>query len=154
MDGLLDLRLGMFPLIAKIRDPERRDKAYGAVRDATEEKDLAKYARYLHELTDRPLVQTDQPAQAIEAFRDELLLETEDIHNSKKRAEAASYVTTATDIETLEKYGNRIEVILLEQSATKTGTELVEEVFSDEEVQAAQKRAAGGRQNERLVDRR
>ena len=141
MDELLDLRLGVFPLIVKIRDRERRDKAYGVVRDATDEKELAKYARYLQELTDGPLVQTDQPTQALEAFRDELLRETEEIHNSKKRDEVASYVTTATDLETLEKYGNRIEVIILEQSVTKTGSELVEDVFSDEEVQAAQKRA-------------
>ena len=141
MDELLDLRLGVFPLIVKIRDRERRDKAYGVVRDATDEKELAKYARYLQELTDGPLVQTDQPTQALEAFRDELLRETEEIHNSKKRDEVASYVTTATDLETLKRYGNRIEGILLEQSVTKTGTELVEDVFSDEEVQAAQKRA-------------
>ena len=141
MDELLDLRLGMFPLIVKIRDRERRDKAYGVVRDATDEKELAKYARYLQELTDRPLVQTDQPTNALEAFRDELLLEAEDIHNSIKRDEVARYVTTATEQETLKRYGNRIEMILLEQSVTKTGTELVEEVFSDEEVQAAQKRA-------------
>ena len=143
MDDLLDLRLDMFKLIVKIKDPERRDKAYGVVRDATDEISLAKYASYLQEMNERPLVQTDQPTTALEAFRDELLLEAEDIHNSIKREEVKSYVTTANDLETLEKYGNRIEVIILEQSVTKTGTELVEEVFSDEEVQAAQKRADG-----------
>jgi hypothetical protein len=143
MDELLDYRLDIFSLVVKIKDPERRDKAYGAVRDATDKKELAKYAKYLQELTDGPLVQTDQPANALEAFRDELLLEAKDIHNSTKRDDVASYVTTATDLETLEKYGNRIEVILLEQSATKTGTDLVKEVFSDEEVQAAQRRADG-----------
>ena len=143
MDDLLDLRLDMFKLIVKIKDPERRDKAYGVVRAATDEISLAKYASYLQEMNERPLVQTDQPTNALEAFRDELLLEAEDIHNSIKREEVKSYVTTANDLETLEKYGNRIEVIILEQSVTKTGTELVEEVFSDEEVQAAQKRADG-----------
>ena len=141
MDELLDYRLDIFSLVVKIEDPERRDKAYGAVRDATDKKELAKYAKYLQELTDRPLVQTDQPTNALEAFRDELLLEAKGIHNSKKRDEVASYVTTATDLETLKRYGNRIEGILLEQSVTKTGSELVEDVFSDEEVQAAQKRA-------------
>ena len=90
MDDLLDLRLDMFKLIVKIKDPERRDKAYGVVRDATDEISLAKYASYLQEMNERPLVQTDQPTHALEAFRDELLLEAEDTHNSAKKSKATS----------------------------------------------------------------
>jgi hypothetical protein len=148
MDELLDQRLALFPLIKKIEDPIRRDRAYGAVRDATTAEDLERYGKYLSEITTGQLdllgEPPEEPPDERESFRRQVDRDASQILNSDVRIRATRKIAEASTIEELQKFQARIEDIVIEQSRARTGQELVDQVgstFGDKEVSQAIKEA-------------
>jgi hypothetical protein len=139
MDELLDERLALFPLIKKIEDPIRRDRAYGAVRDATSTEALGRYGKYLAELT---FVQLDLLGKnsELESFRKAVDSSASQILNCDVRMRATRKIAEASTIEELQKFQARIEAIVIDQSRERSGQELVDQVattFGDREVARA-----------------
>ena len=148
MDELLDERLAPFPLIKKIEDPIRRDRAYGAVRDAQTTEDLERYGKYLAEITSGQLdllgEGPEEPLSEQESFRKEVDRAALQILNSDVRMRAVRKIAQASTTEDLKKFQARIEEILVEQSRERSGQDLVDQVattFGDKEVSRATKEA-------------
>ena len=128
MEKFLDERLQLFPLVQTIEDPDRRSRAYVAVRDAGTEEDLARYGDYLRTIGGDVAKQMD-----LAAFREKTDEVVSQIANMPTRLKAIKAVSQATDIATLRKLSDRAEEILAQEgekdgSRVQTGQELVETV--------------------------
>ena len=126
MERLVDARLELFPLVRTITDPDRRSRAYVAVRDAGTEQELARYGDYLRTIGGDLAKQMD-----LDAFREKADSLASRIPDMTTRLKAVKAVAQAGDIPTLRKLIDRAEEILKEQNDTSRvlkGEELVEAV--------------------------
>lgn len=126
MERFLDTRLELFPLVRAITDPDRRSRAYVAVRDAGTEQELTRYGDYLRTIGGDLAKQMD-----LDAFREKADSLASRIPDMPTRLKAVKAVAQAGDIATLRKLIDRAEEILKEQDDTSrvlTGEELVETV--------------------------
>lgn len=126
MERFLDTRLELFPLVRAITDPDRRSRAYVAVRDAGTEQELARYGDYLRTIGGDLAKQMD-----LDAFREKADSLASRIPDMTTRLKAVKAVAQAGDIATLRKLIDRAEEILKEQNDTSRvlkGEELVEAV--------------------------
>ena len=126
MERFLDARLELFPLVRTITDPDRRSRAYVAVRDAGTEQELARYGDYLRTIGGDLAKQMD-----LDAFREKADSLASRIPDMTTRLKAVKAVAQAGDIPTLRKLIDRAEEILKEQNDTSRvlkGEELVEAV--------------------------
>ena len=126
MERFLDTRLELFPLVRAITDPDRRSRAYVAVRDAGTEQELARYGDYLRTIGGDLAKQMD-----LDAFREKADSLASRIPDMTTRLKAVKAVAQAGDIPTLRKLIDRAEEILKEQNDTSRvlkGEELVEAV--------------------------
>ena len=126
MERLVDARLELFPLVRTITDPDRRSRAYVAVRDAGTEQELARYGDYLRTIGGDLAKQMD-----LDAFREKADSLASRIPDMTTRLKAVKAVTQASDIAALRKVIDRAEEILKEQNDTSRvlkGEELVEAV--------------------------
>ena len=126
MERFLDTRLELFPLVRAITDPDRRSRAYVAVRDAGTEQELTRYGDYLRTIGGALAKQMD-----LDAFREKADSLASRIPDMTTRLKAVKAVAQAGDIPTLRKLIDRAEEILKEQNDTSRvlkGEELVEAV--------------------------
>ena len=126
MERFLDTRLELFPLGRAITDPDRRSRAYVAVRDAGTEQELTRYGDYLRTIGGDLAKQMD-----LDAFREKADSLASRIPDMTTRLKAVKAVAQAGDIATLRKLIDRAEEILKEQNDTSRvlkGEELVEAV--------------------------
>ena len=126
MERLVDARLELFPLVRTITDPDRRSRAYVAVRDAGTEQELTRYGDYLRTIGGDLAKQMD-----LDAFREKADSLASRIPDMTTRLKAVKAVAQAGDIATLRKLIDRAEEILKEQNDTSRvlkGEELVEAV--------------------------
>ena len=126
MERFLDTRLELFPLVRAITDPDRRSRAYVAVRDAGTEQELTRYGDYLRTIGGDLAKQMD-----LDAFRENAESLVRRIADMTTRLKAVKAVAQAGDIATLRKLIDRAEEILKEQNDTSRvlkGEELVEAV--------------------------
>ena len=126
MERFLDTRLELFPLVRAITDPDRRSRAYVAVRDAGTEQELTRYGDYLRTIGGDLAKQMD-----LDAFREKADSLASRIPDMMTRLKAVKAVAQAGDIPTLRKLIDRAEEILKEQNDTSRvlkGEELVEAV--------------------------
>ena len=126
MERFLDTRLELFPLVRAITDPDRRSRAYVAVRDAVTEQELTRYGDYLRTIGGDLAKQMD-----LDAFREKADSLASRIPDMTTRLKAVKAVAQAGDIPTLRKLIDRAEEILKEQNDTSRvlkGEELVEAV--------------------------
>ena len=126
MERLVDARLELFPLVRAITDPDRRSRAYVAVRDAGTEQELTRYVDYLRTIGGDLAKQMD-----LDAFREKADSLASRIPDMTTRLKAVKAVAQAGDIPTLRKLIDRAEEILKEQNDTSRvlkGEELVEAV--------------------------
>ena len=126
MERFLDARLELFPLVRTITDPDRRSRAYVAVRDAGTEQELTRYGDYLRTIGGDLAKQMD-----LDAFREKADSLASRIPDMTTRLKAVKAVAQAGDIPTLRKLIDRAEEILKEQNDTSRvlkGEELVEAV--------------------------
>ena len=126
MERFLDTRLELFPLVRAITDPDRRSRAYVAVRDAGTEQELTRYGDYLRTIGGDLAKQMD-----LDAFREKADSLAIRIPDMTTRLKAVKAVAQAGDIPTLRKLIDRAEEILKEQNDTSRvlkGEELVEAV--------------------------
>ena len=126
MERFLDTRLELFPLVRAITDPDRRSRAYVAVRDAGTEQELTRYGDYLRTIGGDLAKQMD-----LDAFREKADSLASRIPDMTTRLKAVKAVAQAGDIPTLRKLIDRAEEILKEQndpSRVLKGEELVEAV--------------------------
>ena len=123
MERLVDARLELFPLVRTITDPDRRSRAYVAVRDAGTEQELARYGDYLRTIGGDLAKQMD-----LDAFRENAEAIVRRITDMTTRLKAVKAVTQASDIAALRKVIDRAEEILKAQNDTSRvleGEELV-----------------------------
>ena len=123
MERFLDTRLELFPLVRAITDPDRRSRAYVAVRDAGTEQELARYGDYLRTIGGDLAKQMD-----LDAFRENAESLVRRIADMTTRLKAVKAVTQASDIAALRKVIDRAEEILKAQNDTSRvleGEELV-----------------------------
>ena len=126
MERFLDTRLELVPLVRAITDPDRRSRAYVAVRDAGTEQELTRYGDYLRTIGGDLAKQMD-----LDAFREKADSLASRIPDMTTRLKAVKAVAQAGDIPTLRKLIDRAEEILKEQNDTSRvlkGEELVEAV--------------------------
>ena len=123
MERFLDTRLELFPLVRAITDPDRRSRAYVAVRDAGTEQELTRYGDYLRTIGGDLAKQMD-----LDAFRENAESLVRRIADMTTRLKAVKAVTQASDIAALRKVIDRAEEILKAQNDTSRvleGEELV-----------------------------
>ena len=123
MERFLDTRLELFPLVRAITDPDRRSRAYVAVRDAGTEQELTRYGDYLRTIGGDLAKQMD-----LDAFREKADSLASRIPDMTTRLKAVKAVTQASDIAALRKVIDRAEEILKAQNDTSRvleGEELV-----------------------------
>ena len=123
MERLVDARLELFPLVRTSTDPDRRSRAYVAVRDAGTEQELARYGDYLRTIGGDLAKQMD-----LDAFRENAESLVRRIADMTTRLKAVKAVTQASDIAALRKVIDRAEEILKAQNDTSRvleGEELV-----------------------------
>ena len=123
MERFLDTRLELFPLVRAITDPDRRSRAYVAVRDAGTEQELTRYGDYLRTIGGDLAKQMD-----LDAFREKADSLASRIPDMTTRLKAVKAVAQAGDIPTLRKLNDRAEEILKAQNDTSRvleGEELV-----------------------------
>ena len=113
-------------MVRAITDPDRRSRAYVAVRDAGTEQELTRYGDYLRTIGGDLAKQMD-----LDAFREKADSLASRIPDMTTRLKAVKAVARASDIATLRKLVDRAEEILKEQNDTSRvlkGEELVEAV--------------------------
>ena len=123
MERFLDTRLELFPLVRAITDPDRRSRAYVAVRDAGTELELTRYGDYLRTIGGDLAKQMD-----LDAFRENAEAIVRRITDMTTRLKAVKAVAQAGDFPTLRKLIDRAEEILKAQNDTSRvleGEELV-----------------------------
>ena len=110
-------------MVRAITDPDRRSRAYVAVRDAGTEQELTRYGDYLRTIGGDLAKQMD-----LDAFRENAESLVRRIADMTTRLKAVKAVTQASDIAALRKVIDRAEEILKAQNDTSRvleGEELV-----------------------------
>ena len=105
-------------MVRAITDPDRRSRAYVAVRDAGTEQELTRYGDYLRTIGGDLAKQMD-----LDAFREKADSLASRIPDMTTRLKAVKAVAQAGDIPTLRKLIDRAEEILKEQNDTRIWTD-------------------------------
>ena len=113
MERFLAPRLELVPLVRALTDPDRRSRAYVAVRDAGTEQELTRYGDYLRTIGGDLAKQMD-----LDAFREKADSLASRIPDMTTRLKAVKAVTQASDIAALRKVIDRAEEILKAQNDT------------------------------------